>query len=108
MNNTIWKFPLKAEETQAIEMPVGARILSAGMDPQGTLCVWAEVEPFKDLTEFRKVWVIGTGHTLGPDNPRFLGSVLMGPFIWHVYCDRGEPLPPLPIPPKGPKPDKQE
>jgi hypothetical protein len=91
MNRTIWKFPLMVLDDQDIEMPKGSRALSAGLDPQGTLCIWAEVDP-ESPTIPRKVSIRVTGHPLQARAlcacaQRFLGSVLMGRLVWHVYCD---------------------
>ena len=56
----------------------------------GQICLWIEVDP-----EAPKVsqWfhIFGTGHTLQPDM-EYLGSVLVGGFVWHIFAEEGSEL----------------
>ena len=89
---TIYKYPLELTDRQAVSMPLVSKILSVG-NQNGTICVWAEVDsgaPHNRVYEFR---IVGTGNpidfstkpneTSWPYN--FLGTVIMNPFVWHVY-----------------------
>lgn len=84
----IWKFPLApgAPSRQMVSMPVYARLLSVGLDPQGELCVWAEVDPEEKRRQHVFFTVLGTGHPFPPEpmGP-FIGTVSMAPLIFHVY-----------------------
>jgi hypothetical protein len=86
--DTIYKFPFEITDMQEIEMPMAAQIIHVGLDPSGTPCLWAEVDPTAPATH-RKIAVIGTGNPLdfGHDytSARHLGSLVQGPFVWHVY-----------------------
>jgi hypothetical protein len=79
----IWKFRLEITDSQQVKMPEGARVIHVGLDPQGELCMWAEVMVQNKQTE-RTIYVVGTGHVVSP-NAKYLGSVTMNPFVWHVY-----------------------
>lgn len=94
---TIWKFEL-APDTVEISMPQGAKILSAGVQPQSatyvyeqTVCVWAMVESDAPKVT-RRFCTIGTGHpaTLA-DTGVFVGTVMLvnGALVFHVF-DLGE------------------
>lgn len=79
---TIWKYEVGLGQT-TITIPVGSIIVSAGLDPAtGGLAVWAEVES-DSPTETLEITVAGTGKK----RPRgsFVGSVMQGPFMWHIY-----------------------
>lgn len=91
----IWKFPIRIDQEQFIAMPAGARILSVAVHPKykepgstDDIYLWAEVDA-AEPEELRRILVFGTGHPLWERRGRFIGTVLTGPFVWHVY-DPGE------------------
>ena len=60
---TVWKFALEAApDVQEVEMPAGARLLSAG-EQGSSLCIWALVDPAQPLV-IRRIRIAGTGHLL--------------------------------------------
>lgn len=81
----IWKFTLRIEDVQAIEMPLGAVVLSVG-EQRGELVLWARVPVAHYQTEDRSFRIYGTGHQYH-DIPRtgFIGTVQIGSFAWHVF-----------------------
>lgn len=84
MARTIWKFPLRVNDVQDIEMPRGATILHVNLQ-YNTICLWALVDP--DATrERRLIAICGTGHS-APDDGRYIGSVMMmgGDLVFHVF-----------------------
>ena len=91
---TIWKFYLPFKQGgDYVSMPVGAKVLSVGNDPQGQLCAWAEVDS-DALKEQRFFVVIATGKEIPRYDAKFYvprvdlkfyGTVLCPPFVWHVY-----------------------
>lgn len=88
--NTIWKYELKPQRVNKLMLPAGAQVLSAGLDPQGEVCVWALVRPDLPKTQAVRIYVYGTGHDVPLDNSdrvRFLGTVLMPGLglVWHVF-----------------------
>ena len=85
----IWKFQLPVEGRATVQMPVGAQVLSVHVqrpnhDPDGRICWWAKCDP-DGRTEDRHFAAIGTGYTIPPDLKKFIGTVLMGPLVWHVF-----------------------
>ena len=82
----IWKYELLVNDTQSVDMPVNAEILSVDSQ-RGTLFLWAMVDA-DEMKEKRVFEVIGTGNPvpqgMGTER-RFIGTVLMGPFAWHVF-----------------------
>lgn len=70
--------------THTISMRRNARILSAGIDLHGDLCVWAEVDE-KPEFEDRTIIVVPTGGFAPPDSAQFVQTVIAGPFVWHIY-----------------------
>lgn len=91
----IFKYRLHPIARQHVVTARGARILSAGLDPQGDLCIWAEVpapghedpRAFSDgpQDEARLVHIVPTGGT-PPAGAAFVGTVLHLPHVWHVYA----------------------
>ncbi|KRB22704.1 hypothetical protein ASE05_16110 [Mesorhizobium sp. Root172] len=83
---TIWKFEIELSGSQPLFAP-DVRIISAGLDPNGVLCVWGTVDTDKPQRQI-EVAVCGTGGTL-PQHPlEFVGTVKDGPFMWHVFASR--------------------
>ena len=79
----IWKFPLAAVDRQAVEMPRGAQVLAVEVQ-HGTICLWAMCDKTA-LTENRHFAVMGADRTMPAGLKKFIGTVLMPPFVWHVF-----------------------
>lgn len=61
-----------------------AKVLSAGMDPQGKFCIWVLVNPEAEPADL-KILTIGTGHEV-PENTQFIQTVKdRNIFMWHVF-----------------------
>lgn len=86
--STIWKYPLKLKDRQAISMPFGACIVSAGRDPIGALCIWALVD-HNEAKRDVEIMIVGTGNKL-PHVGDFIGTVTMDGFVWHVFTGPGD------------------
>jgi len=87
----IYKYPLKVEDVQMVEMPAGAVVLT--VQAQGeTPCLWAEVDP-KAALVCRSFVTYGTGHPMD-DGPvrHYVGTYQLrgGALVFHVYTDRVE------------------
>ena len=86
MKKSIWKFQLEVLDMQEVQMPKGAKILTA--QAQGDIpCLWAEVDAEEKVMEIRTIEIIGTGHTVEDANRQYIGTVqlYLGAFIWHIY-----------------------
>jgi len=85
---TVWKYNLKLTDYQVIELPVGSKPLSAGIDAKGDLVVWVLVDTEAKLVGhgFR---VAGTGHQIGLPIPVYLDTVITrgGALIWHIFWE---------------------
>lgn len=82
-NTTIWKFSLPQ---RSVQIPRGARIIHAGLDPNEDICIWAEVDPDAELVS-RAVSIVGTGGNV-PASQEHVGSFLYAPYVWHVYAEK--------------------
>lgn len=86
----IWKYRLIGPGSRSVvEMPVGAEVLSVGLQRHDyslmdALYVWAKVDTAAEL-EKRVFALVGTGNLLPDDLGRFIGRVTMGSFEWHVF-----------------------
>ena len=81
---TIYKYPIEITDKQEIQMPFGAEVIHAGLDPQGMPCLWATVES-ANSPEPVLVGVVGTGNPMPLHAERHVGSFVQGPFMWHVF-----------------------
>ena len=80
----IWKFPLKVADLQTISMPVDTKLLSV-QSQNGIMCLWALVDPQHPRSEFRAIRIFGTGLKCDVAPDRFIGTVQIGQFVWHVF-----------------------
>jgi hypothetical protein len=85
---TIWKHTLKmVDGPQELVCPVGSKPLSCEQQ-DGEIRVWMLVNSSNRDTESWTFWIAGTGHPLPiPEKTpfAFLNSLVMGPFVWHVF-----------------------
>ncbi|WP_299078016.1 hypothetical protein [uncultured Paraglaciecola sp.] len=85
---TIYKYTLERTDWQEVAIPDDARVLSV-MVQGGEICVWAEVDTENELRNWG-FWVVGTGNPIPENctnNGNHIGSVIDGPFVWHIYTD---------------------
>lgn len=83
---TIWKYKLEVKGIQEIAMPKGATILSVAKQ-DNDICLWAMVHPSNEL-ETRCIELITTGGIIQnptAHNRRFIGTVVKGPFVCHLF-----------------------
>lgn len=92
MAKTIWKFPLRIDDSQVIDAPEGAQPLTVQLQ-DGDPMLWALVDPEQPRVPLR-ILMRGTGH-----NADGLGAYLgtfqfrdgpIGGLVFHAFA---EPLP---------------
>lgn len=88
---TIWKYRIIEDGISIIRMPLGAEIISTGLDPNGDLCVWAIVDDTADVFENVEIRAWGTGWHVDFEG-RFIGTVKSGIYMWHVFEVNGRHL----------------
>ncbi len=82
---SIWKFPIERAGKQVIEIPSDAQILSVHLQ-SGCLCLWAVVST-DSPPETRTISIFGTGHPFDREAGEFIGTVIDGQFVWHVFAE---------------------
>ena len=85
----IWKFPFRLGDRVKLRMPSGAQILHVAQSNEPTtsdLCIWALVDS-EAAAVARTICIYGTGHPCMEQV--HIGTVEIGPFVWHVF-DAGE------------------
>lgn len=77
---------MQLKSRQMIEMPKGARIVSVA-NQEGRICIWALVDSEEENVDAVEVFIVGTGNPnpIPDDAKNFIGTVLMGEFVWHVF-----------------------
>ncbi len=85
---TIWKFPVPVADSFAVNMPVGARLLSVQVQ-HGEPVMWALVDPAASM-ELRRFHVYGTGHPVGSEAGEFVGTFQIhgGSLVFHLFTER--------------------
>ena len=90
MNSVIYKYMLGVDDTQVVQMPIGAKILCVGTQGE-VLYLWALVDP-RMSDWYRRINIAGTGNDL---SERIMGDYIgtihnhMGWAVWHIF-DGGE------------------
>ncbi len=90
---TIWKFPLETTGPtlagrHVIRIPEPG-LVHAAAAVADRICLWAVVDPTRPRAR-HVIDVIGTGEILVDDVGLFLDTVIMPPYVWHVFCRRME------------------
>lgn len=88
---TIWKYTLKAEVSNIIDMPLGAEVLS--VETQGDdINIYALVDPMETAQQQIEVRTYGTGHDIDVDlsHYKFLGTAKLynGSLMFHLFYKR--------------------
>jgi len=79
----IYKYPLAVQELQLIEIPIGSRVLSA--QAQGDVpTIWAMHSQEEDKVNV-EVRMVATGEEFEVEDWRFIDTVQIGSFVWHVF-----------------------
>lgn len=78
---TVWKYELNIQDgPQSFLIPKFAKIVLVA-EQRGLICLWMEVDE-KRQKECRAFVIFVTGHEV---KGRHCGSVVIGPFVWHIY-----------------------
>lgn len=79
----IFKYRLNVQDHfQQVEVPKGGEIVHVG-NQENILSVWINVDPESPL-ECRVFWTVGTGQDI-PKASRYVGTAMIGRFVWHVF-----------------------
>lgn len=83
MNKTIHKYELRGSQT-IIDLPLAYIIVHVG-EQAGTIMVWVELDPNEPKIPYT-FHIIPTGGEI-TENMYHAGSVIIPPFVWHVYYE---------------------
>lgn len=76
-----------SEEIQELQVPFGSQIVSAGYQ-NGQIVIWVQNDsPDEPAIYTLRYLVVGTGWPIDSKGyfPVFRGTVIAGPFVWHVF-----------------------
>lgn len=80
---TIWKYVVPPADNVMLYVPEGARPLHVG-GQAGAICLWMEVDPARASVP-REFLVRGTGNPFTGMEGTYLGTVIIGHAVWHVF-----------------------
>jgi hypothetical protein len=80
--NVIFKYGLEPGPQRVI-LPSIANLLHVGAQ-EGRLFMWAQVQSDAIQLE-RRIHVYGTGHAMGEAPGAYVGTAIVGPYVWHVF-----------------------
>jgi hypothetical protein len=84
---TIYKYKLDPQEENILELR--GPVLSAGVQGEDIM-VWA-IHDGEEPPHRVRISIRGTGHQLkGADEGRFVNTVFLGSFVFHIFADRLE------------------
>ena len=80
----IYKYSLgNYPSTVELSVPRGGTVRSVG-EQDGVCQMWIEVDPDAP-DELRRFEVVGTGHDIPLLANVYRGTVMVPPFVWHIY-----------------------
>ena len=80
----VWKYKLRSADRQTVTMPAAAEILQVD-DQFSELVMWALVDRDAQNTVSRDIEIFGTGHPMDEAIRIYIGTVLIGSLVWHVF-----------------------
>lgn len=86
---TIYRYPLRVTDHQTVTGPGLSRVVSVD-NRRGELEVWAEVDTSQPSRTIDVV-IVGTGNPMAGrvEDCAYVGHVIDGQFIWHIYAEEG-------------------
>jgi len=86
----IYKYILEITASQTIMMPKNSSILCV-QNQEGKICIWAIVDPDTPLT-LTTFKIYGTGHRHKEISGKYLATVQIDIYVWHVFLDYLYPI----------------
>ena len=83
----IYKYELKLEQEQIVNLPIGYEILSA-KEQRGKIVIYAMINLGEKEYEKVVIRIVGTG---GPEHSdflrvyKFIDTVMVGVYVWHIF-----------------------
>ncbi len=84
MSRVIWKYYVGGAIISDHELPAGAEIRHAGIDAEGRLCVWMQVDDEASDFEKHTFGIFNTGEAI-PDDWTYIDSVHVSKLVLHVH-----------------------
>ena len=84
MSRTIWKYDLGSSIISEHETPAGAKFCHAGIDPDGHLCAWMEIDDEFSEQEVHTFAVLKTGEPV-PDDWTHMVTIRVAKLMLHVH-----------------------
>jgi hypothetical protein len=81
---TIWKYPISLYGPTELTMPANSHVVHFAVQ-NDELVIWAEVALGVLPQETRTFRVVGTGHVAPLPYAEYVGTVQVGPMVWHLY-----------------------
>jgi hypothetical protein len=85
--NKIYKYPLNmGRPVTTLELPIGAKPLTVGKDPQGNFALWAIVDTKTDKREHFTVTLVGTGSICDERvDGDYISTIVTGAYVFHFF-----------------------
>lgn len=83
----IFKYEIPIKDKFNLELPAYSKILSFQVK-NNIPSIWVLVDEQKGL-KYKYFTLVGTGHDFEhhPDVMTFIGTIQLGPFVWHLFED---------------------
>jgi hypothetical protein len=86
---TIWKTTLTiVAVSQHVSLPKFAHPIHVGLDPSGAPCEW-RTDDTDEQHEQRTNYNVGTGNPTPQLSIPYVGTFVLGAFVWHVFIPTG-------------------
>ena len=90
--NTIFKYTLDVKDTQAIEMPKDAKILTVQIQ-HGHVRLWVLTNKLESKLETRNIAIYGTGNPIPENCGEYIATFQLhdGDLVFHVFEVKQKP-----------------
>ena len=82
---TVYKYPLKIDDYQKVNLPMGAKILCIKVQ-NGIPCLWALIDKEQTYDEAVTIRCAGTGHDI-KDEVEYIDTIMVagGALVFHLF-----------------------
>lgn len=83
----IFKYTIEVTDKQTVKLPVDSLVISV-LNQNDHLVIYALVDDEETEMEEKTIRIFGTGYPVDVEefDYNFLGSVMMGEFVWHIFA----------------------
>lgn len=84
-----FNFDFGSDPSVAVRIPGRRCVCAVGLQ-RGQPTLWVERDTDVGDNGDLRFWIVGTGHPVPEEADIFVGTVIWGVYVWHIYTNPGQ------------------